>query len=97
LVFAAHKLFITFLLAAFLVAQGSLLFHHAELEAHAPGEECEFCLHASKVKHPLANYDGGLFASSLTQPAPFTSRSTPFVQRYNTTALARGPPSHLLV
>ncbi len=97
LAFSAHKLLVSFLLAAFLVAQGSLLFHHADFEAHAPGEECEYCLHISHLKHPHAPSSGELFSSSTINTVLPGIEFTTVIQHHHIATLARGPPplSHL--
>ena len=93
LAFPTHKLLVPFLLVLFLVAQGSLLFHHTELEAHATDEECEYCLHVSNLKHPFSASNDALFTSLPTQTPTQAIALTALIQRQHIAALARGPPA----
>jgi len=87
---------ISFLLTAFLVAQGALLSHHTEIEAHAPGEECELCLHTSNLKNPFGNDGHTIFHVSISDTDHHSLYLSTFVKPYRATTRARAPPVNSL-
>jgi len=93
---APRRILISFLLTAFLVAQGALLSHHTEIEAHAPGEECELCLHTSNLKNPFSNDNHTAFNASISDTGHYSLDLSSFVKPYRTTTHARAPPINSL-
>jgi hypothetical protein len=91
-----RRILISFLLTAFLVAQGALLSHHTEIEAHVPGEECELCLHTSNLKNPFGNDALAVFTTSISDIGHHSLDLSTLVKRYRTTTRARAPPINSL-
>lgn len=52
---AMRRLFPIAWLALFLLGQGALLLHKTDLDAHANGDTCEFCLLGSPLDHALTS------------------------------------------
>jgi len=93
---APRRILISFLLTAFLVAQGALLSHHTEIEAHAPGQECELCLHTSNLKNPFSDNNHAVFTTSISDIGHHSLDLITFVKRYRATTRARAPPVNSL-
>jgi len=78
------------------VAQGALLSHHTEIEAHAPGEECELCLHTSNLKNPFGNDGHAIFQAPISDIDHDSLDLSSFVKPYRNTTRARAPPVNSL-